>query len=168
MSTSSTTPAYSQLNQQDRAKLWFLEIVARAQRLGQYRSTQRKLPRSRDDEERLVANVIETAGVATACLSLMPPLTVNTGAPRVIGVPHPPGLPMGLPGDADGQRTVLREALEATASMDAPRSYHELDRTWPERRSQAIREADPPPPIAQLLSRKPWLLPRLVSGRLPH
>lgn len=115
----------------------------------------------------LVANVIETAGVATACLSLIPPLTIATGAPRVIGVPHPVGLPMGLPDDPDGQRGVLRETLEAAVAMAEPRSYAELDRTWPERRSVAMREPATPPPIAQLLAHKPWLLPRLVSGRLP-
>lgn len=115
----------------------------------------------------LVANVVEAAGVATACLSLIPPLTRNTGAPRVVGVAHPMGMPMGRPGDADGQRTVLRAVLEAAAAMSRPRSYTELPFVWPERRSAAMREPDPPPPIAQLLTKKPWLLPRLAGGRIP-
>ncbi len=81
----------------------------------------------------LVANVIEDTGIPTACLSMIPPLTRNTGAPRVVGLAYPMGLPF----------------------------------EWPERRSEAIREPDPAPPIARLLTRKPWLLRRLVSGRLP-
>ena len=115
----------------------------------------------------LVANVVEAAGIATACLSMIPPLTRNTGAPRVVGVAHPMGMPMGRPGDAPTQRAVLQAALEAAASMTRPRSYAELPFVWPERRSTAMREPDPPPPIAQLLTKKPWLLPRLAGGRIP-
>ena len=115
----------------------------------------------------LVANVLEEAGVSTACLSMIPPLTRNTGASRVIGLAYPPGLPFGMPGDAEGQRDVLQAALEAAASMTEPRSYFEIPFEWPEPRSKAIREPDPPPPIVQLLKKKPWLLTRLISGRIP-
>ncbi|MDH3294670.1 MAG: hypothetical protein OER95_10175 [Acidimicrobiia bacterium] len=115
----------------------------------------------------LAANIIEDLGVPTLCLSLIPPLSRNTGAPRVVGLAHPMGLPLGLPHQVDQQRTVLRAVLEAGAAMAEPRSYVELPFEWPERRSQAMREPDPPPPIVQLLSSKPWLLPRLISGDLP-
>jgi hypothetical protein len=116
----------------------------------------------------LVANVIEAAGVPTACLSMIPPLTRATGAPRVIGIAYPIGLPIGRPGDADGQRAVLSAALQAAAvTCVTPRSYVELPFEWPEPRSKAIREPDPPPPITQLLTRKPWLVPKLASGNIP-
>lgn len=115
----------------------------------------------------LVANVIEAAGISTACLSMIPPLTRNTGAPRVIGVGYPMGLPLGLPGHADDQRAVLRAALEAAAEMDEPRLYVELPFEWPERRAVAMREPATPPPIVQLLNSKPWLLAKLVSGHVP-
>lgn len=98
---------------------------------------------------------------------MIPPLTRGTGAPRVIGLAYPMARAFGRPGDADGQREVLRATLQAAAAMTEPRSYTELSFEWPEPRSQAIREPDPPPPISQLLSKKPWLLPRLISGRLP-
>ena len=111
--------------------------------------------------------MIEASGVATICMSAIPPLTCNTGAPRVIGVAHPMGLTMGQPGDSHGQRAVLRAVLENGWAMTEPRSYAELPCVWPEPRSKAIREPDPPPPIAQLLTKRPWLLPRLISGRLP-
>ena len=115
----------------------------------------------------LVANVIEAAGTPTCCLSMIPSLTVATGAPRVVGVAHPLGLPLGLPGDAAGQRAVLEAALRAAAGMATPRSFAELPFVWPEPRLKAIREPDPPPPIGQLLKHRPWLIPRLVSGHLP-
>lgn len=114
-----------------------------------------------------MANTIEDLGLSTICLSLIPPLTRNTGAPRVVGLAHPMGLPLGLPHHVEQQRAVLRSALEAGAAMSRPRSYAELPFEWPERRSQAIREPDPPPPIVQLLTSKPWLLPRLMSGHIP-
>jgi hypothetical protein len=78
------------------------------------------------------------------------------------------GLPVGLPGHSDEQRTVVRAALEAAAPMNSPRRYAELPFQWPERRSRAIREPSTPPPIVQLLTRKPWLLPKLVSGEIPE
>lgn len=115
----------------------------------------------------LVANVIESARVPTVCLSMIPPLTRATGAPRVVGIAHPLGLPFGLAGDAAGQRAVLEATLRAAVGLTTPRSYAELPFEWPEPRSKAIREPDPPPPISQLLAHKPWLLPRLVSGHIP-
>ena len=115
----------------------------------------------------LVANVIEDLGVPTICVSLIPPLTRHTGAPRVVGLAHPMGLPLGLPHHVEQQRKVLQATLEAGAAISEPRSYIELPFEWPERRSQAIREPNRPPPIVQLLTSKPWLLPRLISGHLP-
>ena len=65
---------------------------------------------------------------------------------------------------ADEARGAAREG----AQMDlVARSYVELDHEWPERRSVAIREPPTPPPIAHLLTRKPWLLPRLIAGDIP-
>lgn len=115
----------------------------------------------------LVANPIESAGTSTICLSTIPPLTRNTGAPRVVGLSHPMGLTMGRPGDHQGQREVLRATLEAGIAITEPRGYVELPFRWPEPRSTAIREPDPLPPIAQLLTKKPWLVPRLAAGRPP-
>jgi hypothetical protein len=115
----------------------------------------------------LVANAIEAIGTATCCLSMIPPLTRATGAPRVVGVSYPMGRPIGRPGDTDGQRAVLRSTLEAAVVMVEPGSYTELPFEWPEPRSQAIKDPNPPPPIAQLLARKPWLIPRLIPGHLP-
>ena len=86
----------------------------------------------------------------------------------MVGVAHPMGMPMGRPGDAETQRAVLRRrARGRCGDVRSPRSYTELPFVWPERRSAAMREPEPPPPIAQLLTKKPWLLPRLAGGRIP-
>jgi hypothetical protein len=43
----------------------------------------------------------------------------------------------------------------------------ELPFTWPEPVGVARRCEEEPPPIAQLLKRKPWLLPRFYMGDIP-
>jgi hypothetical protein len=50
--------------------------------------------------------------------------------------------------------------------MTKPGTRVDLDVEYPGPRGR-IHPAQPPP-IAQLIKRKPWLLWRLVSGRLPH
>ena len=102
-------------------------------------------------------------------LSWMPDLTRRVGVPRLAGISYPSSRPLGRPGDADGQRAVLRATLALLESAAGPDHYVELPFEWPETRAQAINAAKTPPsPIAQLLARKPWLLPRLYSGRIPE
>jgi hypothetical protein len=76
--------------------------------------------------------------------------------------------PMGRPGDAHCQREVLRAMLDLLDSAQAPDTYVELPFTWPETPAQARKGSDVHPPIAQLLARKPWLLPKLYSGEIPE
>jgi hypothetical protein len=74
---------------------------------------------------------------------------------------------MGRPGDARGQRAVLRALLDLLDSARAPDTYVELPFTWPETRAQARKGTDVQPPISQYLARKPWLLARLYTGEIP-
>jgi hypothetical protein len=117
----------------------------------------------------LAQRVIEEAGIPTVTLSWMPELTRAVGVPRLAGIAYPPGRPLGRPHDPDGQRAVLRGTLELLESATGPDAYVELPFEWPESRAQAINasKGHPPPPIAELLMRKPWLLPRLYTGRIP-
>lgn len=84
------------------------------------------------------------------------------------GIAYPMSRPMGRPGDAHGQRSVLRSLLEVLASAEGPDTYVELPYVWPETPAQARKGADVHPPIAQLLARKPWLLARLYTGEIPE
>lgn len=115
----------------------------------------------------LVQRVLEAEGIATVSLSMIPEFTRATGVPRLAGIAYPMSRPMGRPGDADGQRAVLRALLGLLDGATAPGAYLELPFTWPERPAQARQGSDVQPPIAQLLARKPWLLPRLYSGEIP-
>jgi hypothetical protein len=118
----------------------------------------------------LVQRVFEASGISTVALSMIPELTRAVGVPRLAGVSYPMGRPLGRPGDADGQRAVLRATLQLLASASGPDSYVELPFEWPESPAQARNASKglAPPPIVELLQKKPWLLARLYSGRIPQ
>jgi hypothetical protein len=117
----------------------------------------------------LVQRVIEASGIATVTLSWMPELTRAVGVPRLAGIGHPVSRPLGQPGDADGQRAVLRATLDLLERATGPDHYVELPFEWPETPAQARNASRgvPPSPIEELLRRQPWLLPRLYTGQIP-
>jgi hypothetical protein len=116
----------------------------------------------------LAQRVIEAGGIPTVSLSMIPAFTRAVGVPRLAGIGYPMSRPMGRPGDAAGQRAVLAALLGLLESARAPDAYVELPFTWPETPAQARKGAQVHPPIADLLLRKPWLLARLYSGKLPE
>ena len=118
----------------------------------------------------LVQRVLEANGFPTIALSMIPELTRAVGVPRLAGIGYPMGRPLGRPHDADGQRAVLRSMLELLASAPGPDTYVELPFVWPESPAQARNASRdvPPPPIVELLTKKPWLLVNLYTGRIPH
>ncbi|MFN7970996.1 MAG: hypothetical protein U0166_01365 [Acidobacteriota bacterium] len=115
----------------------------------------------------LVGRVLEENGIPSVTLSMIPDFTRAAGAPRLAGIGYPMSRPMGKPGDADGQRAVLRALLELLATAERPGTYVELPFTWPETPAQARKGSEIHPPIADLLMRKPWLLTRMCSGEIP-
>jgi hypothetical protein len=118
----------------------------------------------------LVQRVLEARGIPTVALSMIPDLTRAVGVPRLAGISYPMGRPLGRPHDADGQRAVLRSVLELLATAAGPDTYVELPFVWPESPAQARNASRdlPPPPIVELLMRKPWLLANLYTGRIPN
>jgi hypothetical protein len=117
-----------------------------------------------------VQRVLEAKGIPTVALSMIPDLTRAVGVPRLAGISYPMGRPLGRPHDAEGQRAVLRSILEVLANAHASDTYVELPFVWPESLAQARNASKdlPPPPIVELLRRKPWLLANLYSGRIPN
>ena len=101
---------------------------------------------------------------------MIPDLTRAVGVPRLAGISYPMGRPLGRVHDADGQRTVLRSVLQLLARSSGPDTYVELPFVWPESPAQARNASKdvPPAPIVELMMRKPWLLPQLYTGRIPH
>ncbi len=101
---------------------------------------------------------------------MIPDLTRAVGVPRLAGISYPMSRPLGRPHDGDGQRAVLRATLELLTSASRPDAYVELPFEWPEPPAQARNASRdiPPAPIVALLQKKPWLLARLYSGKIPH
>ena len=118
----------------------------------------------------LVQRVLEASGIPTVALSMIPELTRAVGVSRLAGISYPMGRPLGRLHDADGQRTVLRSMLDLLATAPGADTYVELPFVWPESPAQARNASKdlPPPPIVELLMRKPWLLANLYTGRIPN
>ena len=116
----------------------------------------------------LVQRVLEASGIATVSLSMVPAFTAAVGVPRLAAIAYPFSRPMGQPGDAAGQRAVLRAVLNVLASAREPGTVVELPFVWPESPAAARKACTVNPPISQLLVRKPWLIPRMVTGDIPE
>lgn len=118
----------------------------------------------------LAQRVLEAGGIPTVTLSMIPDLTRAVGVPRLVGISHPMGQPFGRPNDVARQRAVLRAMLELLANATGPGSEVELPFEWHQTPAQARNASRdvPPSPIAELLLKKPWLLPRLYTGRIPQ
>ena len=101
---------------------------------------------------------------------MIPDLTRAVGVPRLAGISYPMSRPLGRPHDADGQRAVLRAVLELLPNAQGPDTCIELPFVWPESPAQARNASKdvPPSPIVELVTKKPWLLANLYSGRVPN
>ena len=111
---------------------------------------------------------MEAAGFSTITLSTIPDFTASVGAPRVAGIEYPQGRTMGQPGDAHGQREVLRAVLEALAAIKNQGEVVHLPFEWSEPPSRVRFEPREPSPIVRLIRRRPWLFLKLLSGKIPE
>jgi hypothetical protein len=70
----------------------------------------------------LVAAELERRGISTVAIQLLRAVAERVRPPRALFVPFPHGYPLGLPGDAAGQRRVIESALGlvATPSLAPP------------------------------------------------
>jgi D-proline reductase (dithiol) PrdB len=114
----------------------------------------------------LAQREIEAAGFSTISLSMIPELTASAGAPRIAAIEHPFGVTLGRPGDAAGQRAVLRAALRAMEALAEPGGVVHLPFEWASTEKLAF---GPPvaPPITRYLVRHPWALPRFLNRTPP-
>lgn len=68
----------------------------------------------------LIAAEVERAGIPTVCLMLLREVAEKVRPPRSLVVPFAHGYTLGVPHDAEGQKTVLRKALHLLARNDVP------------------------------------------------
>jgi D-proline reductase (dithiol) PrdB len=78
----------------------------------------------------LIARIIEAAGVPTLCMTSAWDISHAVAPPRSVFVHHPLGHQTGAPGDAAGQRALVRAALEAGLSIRQPGEIVELPQRW--------------------------------------
>jgi len=79
----------------------------------------------------LIAREIEAAGIPTVSMTSAWDITAAVGAPRAVYVDHPLGHQTGAAGDVDGQRAIVRAALEAGHAIREPGAIVRLPFTWP-------------------------------------
>lgn len=116
----------------------------------------------------LVQREIEAAGFTTITLASIPDFTASVSVPRIAAIEYPLGRPLGQPGDREGQLAVLRATLRAIERIDTPGSVVHLPFEWPEPPKRARCHPPKPPPIANYLRRRPWLLPKLLNREIPQ
>lgn len=78
----------------------------------------------------VLAREIESRGVPTVCVTLIPELTRIVGAPRSIALRFPFGAPCGDPGHGALHRAVLLEALSMLVDATEPGTLRESRLGW--------------------------------------
>jgi hypothetical protein len=87
----------------------------------------------------LIARTIEAAGISTVSVSITRDLTEAVGVPRAVFLRWPLGHPLGEPGNAAQQRTVIFDALRLVATARQPGIIHEPGYRW---RRETYNEPD--------------------------
>ena len=78
----------------------------------------------------LLARELETRGLPTVTVTMLPELTRLVGAPRSLSVRFPFGAPCGEPSNRELHRGVLLEALELLAACEGPGEIHASRFAW--------------------------------------
>ena len=80
----------------------------------------------------LVARVLERDGLQTVSLTSAIDITERVRPPRAAFLNYPLGNATGAPGDAEGQRQVLRQVLSLAETAREPGTIVELPFEWPD------------------------------------
>ncbi len=78
----------------------------------------------------LIARQVEAAGIPTLCMTSAVSITRSVGPPRAAFLDFPLGHTTGKPHDRVLQRAILRQALAAFDSLNAPGGVVHLDHAW--------------------------------------
>jgi D-proline reductase (dithiol) PrdB len=78
----------------------------------------------------LIAREIEAAGIPTLSLTGAWDITRAVLPPRAVYIHHPLGNQGGAPGDAEGQREIMRRALEVGVAIEQPGEIVRLPFSW--------------------------------------
>ena len=101
-------------------------------------------------------------------LTPIPSLALAVSVPRAAAIEYPLGRTLGKPGDADGQRAVLRAVLHALEIIQTPGEIVHLPFAWNADPKDPYGEPPVAPPIARHIMTHPWQLPRLLRRDVPN
>jgi hypothetical protein len=97
----------------------------------------------------VLARILESTGLATVLVTMMPFWAERVGAPRTLAVEYPFGQTLGRPGDVAGQMRVIRQALEVLERAEKPGTIVHSPEEWsiPEREAMKAWQPEQPSPI---------------------
>jgi hypothetical protein len=101
----------------------------------------------------VLARLIESAGIPTVIVTMMPDVAEWLLAPRIVGIEFPFGHTFGMPGDDAMHRRVLETAVTVLAGASTFGVRVDIDAAWPVSRGEAYKSWQPsvPSPIVQML-----------------
>ena len=102
----------------------------------------------------MLARVIESLGIPTVTVTMMPELALKMHASRVLGVEFPFGHSFGTPGNDRLMLEVVRAACEALEEAGAPGYRLDVEAEWPVPLEVAYKTWHPPRPspiVARML-----------------
>lgn len=105
----------------------------------------------------VLARVIESHGIPTVTVTMMPDLAQKFRLSRVVGVQVPFGHSFGVPGDEAFELAVSRAALRALAEAGEPGYRLDVDQPYPVPDDVAYKTWHPPEPspiVAMMLKRR--------------
>ena len=105
----------------------------------------------------VLARVIESHGVPTVTVTMMPETAEKMRAPRTVGVQAPFGHSFGTPGNDAFMLTVARAAVRALEEAAEPGYRLDVDAEYPVPDDVAYKTWHPPEPspiIAEMLKRR--------------
>ena len=91
----------------------------------------------------VLARWIESAGIPTVVVTMMPSIAEERLAPRIVGVEFPCGHAFGRPADHRMQTQPRLRALRVVAGAGAPGTRVDLDVEWPVPLRDAYRAWQP-------------------------
>ena len=94
----------------------------------------------------VLARTLESAGLSTILVTMMPFWVEKVGAPRTLAVEFPFAHTLGQPDHADQQMRVIRQALQVLEAADQPGMIVHSAEQWPEPSEEAIKDWQPQQP----------------------
>ena len=105
----------------------------------------------------VLARLIESSGIPTVIVTMMPDVAEWLLAPRIVGVEFPFGHSFGPSGDDRAHRRVLETAVTVLAGAASPGTRVDVDLAWPTPRGEAYKSWQPPEPspiVRMMLERR--------------